>query len=393
MSTTSIPNASPTVRVAVDELISRYTVNRNIDRLVRNDAMLASACQSMLDDLPVVEYVEGSGHLYKFNDLIWYRNKKNYSELYLLKCLYDGNKYSPQLAIDNPNSFGDPDFEKFGWSDQNEYLDSMIRTVQHTIDTEVQGNIDSHGVDPDYHRFGAVSTDENSADYYANKILLRDLRNISPNRSTVFYPYITGHFSDDVIADGTYRVWDNGLLELNIIFRVGNVDPRAAVQQMTCNNQQIQMKYSDDPTDIKYFDNSPYFLNSASGGIFKGSYGQTSRIGNIIQRNRNDYVNAYFADIEFPTITYGGVAIQGFVDTNYMIFSNENLCQKRTRLGQSVSKGMNSMVYCNKAKGSITALYLVMEIPNLAEQADTDCAIANGLASNSFSCQIIGRWK
>ena len=51
------------------------------------------------------------------------------------------------------------------------------------------------------------------------------------------------------------------------------------------------------------------------------------------------------------------------------------------------------MVYCNKAKGSITALYLMMEIPSLAEQADTDCAIANGLAYNSFSCQIIGRWK
>lgn len=307
------------IDVAVDELISRHSVNRNFATLLTNDLQLAELYDAILQNLGISPYVEGRPTPYMYNDIVWFRDANDFSALYLLRCVLDNNTHSPQEAVDSKNEYGEIDFEAYGWSDQNSYLDVLNSTIRKSLQRTLRDKIASHIADPTLHRFGDISDDPTSPDYYANKMMLKDTSNVAYPRANVFYPCMTGHFSDGPITYGIYSIWDNGILELDLNFKVGwrsenNTDADALFENIVCND-----------LDLSDSDDGAYFNSPSDMTIFKTNIGYTSTIGNIRQTNRNDYVNAYSAELKFPAIQYMGQIVMGFKDVNYMVFNSETM--------------------------------------------------------------------
>lgn len=54
--------------------------------------------------------------------------------------------------------------------------------------------------------------------------------------------------------------------------------------------------------------------------------------------------------------------------------------------------GANSMTFCQKEAGSVIAL--LVTYPGLVNTSKTEYNARNGgLASNTFTCKLVGRWK
>lgn len=384
------------IDVAVNEYISRHTINRNIERLLHNDLQLEGIYKSVLESLAISPYSSTRSEPYMYNQLVWYRNQHDTSELYLLRCVMDYNPYSPQVAIDAKDSNGVIDFEAYGWSDQNGYLDVLNTTVRKTISRTIATSLfNQHVNDKTYHKFGEINDDPTSTNYYANKLMLNDLSNQKYPRQTAFYPCQTGHFTTDQITYGTYNIWDNGLLELDLTFRVGyraenNSNPDSLYTVLTCNDVDIPATDMD-ADESEYQDNSLYFNTPSDMTIFRHVGGQQSSIGSTIQLNRNNYVNTYSADLVFPTIVFGGQTVQGFCDRNYMVFTGMAMGQDRNGDTKTVNPSANQMTYVNRTMKSITALLVMFE--DIHEDSIATNAVQNGLVSNSFSCHIVGRWR
>lgn len=144
-----------------------------------------------------------------------------------------------------------------------------------------------------------------------------DLSNANSKREYFFFPYTTGFLpvkkDDKVIINGAYRYYDNGLLEYDIVYRFGYVgtikQDETEFEALTCNNVVFDGSNN----------NSRYFYNSDAYSIFSqqnNSENSQSQMDNIVNLNRNDFVNTYFAKIEIPI---------PFLDTNYMVFSSNIL--------------------------------------------------------------------
>jgi len=109
------------VNLAINEYITQYSVNRNIKKLLDNDIELNKLYIKIFGGLDIAEYVQG--RQYSFGKIIWFQDRTK--KLWLLQCVRDGNAESPQKAIDNPNEYGMPNFERYGWEDLNEHVDIM----------------------------------------------------------------------------------------------------------------------------------------------------------------------------------------------------------------------------------------------------------------------------
>lgn len=383
------------IDVAVDEYITRHSLNRNIERLLHNDLQLEQIYRNVLESINISPYSTTRSEPYMYNDLIWFRNENDFSDLYLLRSIMDYNKYSPQIAIDKKDKYGVIDFESYGWSDQNGYLDVLNTTIRKSIARSIAAKLVDHVNDDEYHRFGEINDDPTSPQYYKNKLMLKDLSNQKYPRKTTFYPCQTGYFTDDTVTYGTYSIWDNGLLELDLVFRVGwrpenNLNPDSLYTTLVCND--VQISPTDDTLDdASYNENSKYFASDGDMQIFRQTAGMNSTIGSTIQMNRNDYVNTYSADIHFPTISYAGQTITGFCDRNYMVFTGMTMSQDKNGNSQTISPSSNVMTYTNRTMKSITALLIMFENKDI--DASHPPSTTNGLASNTFTCHIVGRWR
>lgn len=153
------------------------------------------------------------------------------------------------------------------------------------------------------------------------KLLLADLSNADSDREIVFYPYYTHKIDpDNSILYGFYRVWDCGTLEIDIVFRVGYVGQRAAdgygVDVIKCND------YSMAGIDYANSNTFKYFNTVKDRDIFAPLSCGQSQLDDIMQVNRNDYVNTYSAVIEFPQFQFNGKRIQ-LLNDQYMIFGSD----------------------------------------------------------------------
>ena len=206
-----------------------------------------------------------------------------------------------------------------------------------------------------------------------------DWSNRALDRQNFQFPYTTGFLpqsQDNVILNGSYRLYDCGLIEYDIIYRFGYngqiKHDGYVVDQILCNNLKIKR------SDL----NSRYFLDDNSYEMFNNvnTDGKNfSLIGNTIQTNRNDFCNVYCAEIKFP---------KEFKDLNYMIFNTPILSQ--TTDNKSIINGTNSVTFTNKNKKSVTAVLITY--PNTNGEYISGYNTQNGgLVANSFRCKIVGK--
>lgn len=360
-----------------NELLNRHTINRNFKKLLENDLKLNMLYDAVIQNkVNIQEYTVGK--TYNKGQLVWYACKNMYNDewsLYLLESLRNNNNNEPKLIYNENNEVS---FIESGWKDKNEYTTIIENGLSTMVVHDFVSKIDTyHEYDTNYHKFSKLTGDKA---YNDTKLLLADMSNIDTKRSYNYFPYETVSLkSDNVIVRGFYRKWDNGLLEYDILFKLASVGIQnidgANYEILSCNTLTIPDE------DIEQ--NKQYFSDLSAQQIFLNKDTNTDNDNDIrleytIQKNRNDYVNTYSATLIFP---------ESFYDTNYMIFQSDIRCQERNTSTQTIDAGSNTMTYTNKKKNSIIALYVMF--PDNQQYN----ARRNGLITNTFHCQIIGRWK
>ena len=366
------------IDVGTNEIVTRMSLNRNFAKLLSNDSAMSVYRNGAHGGFRISEYVEGRE--YSYGDLIWL--DVDGDEIYLVKCLLDGNKEDPRAALSDRLEDGRPDFEKYGWKDQNDAFDPG-RTGLSAYTARTAGQImRRHEQDPERHFFGRVSDTPTDPDYYDWKLMRSDVSNVRQRRDRVFYPYRTGHFETDSVMDGTYRVWDNGLLEFDIVYRLGwrgrDVSRGYEMDILSCNDFEAASQTGDNEFAADWNDNDRYFASADDRTIFRRSnVSAVVETDSSIQGNMNQYVNVYSAPIDFSASGWQ------FADRNYMIFSADTVSQVRG--GDSLSPGSCPVTYCDRTMKGFTALLVSFPFRGAKSMPY--------LGTNSFSCTVVGRWK
>lgn len=393
------------IRVAIDEFICSHTINRNIQLLLENDDACKELYATIFGRLSITSYQERSFITnepieYNADTIVWYYLqdqdllKRGFSKVWLLQSLKNQNKNNPKKAFDTLNNIGQPDFERYGWCDLNQHIDifSSHLGLKKMIQQRINEAINIHQSDLSCHPFGKLTTTKSSPDYIGRKVLTRSLNNISQDRTKGFFPSQTGHFTTQSIVNGTYRIWDCGLLEMNIVFRLGYVrTDDDGYDILSCNDIIFQQSPTNVDSSTTYQENTKYFYSIDDMKMFQNNDNQKvyeSVIGNMKQYNRNNYVNTYFAKLEFPRIIFGTKTVNAFVDRNYMIFNTGLLSQDKQSINKTISQSSNQLTWCDKTRTGVTAILITYPDNN-----QKDFGASGGLAANSFSCSIIGKWK
>jgi hypothetical protein len=374
--------------VGVNEILQRYSFNRTSERLLSNDLALEDAYEAYLLQMNVLEYVKG--RRYGQNDLVWVRRSSGDFKLFLVRCVLDDNDSDLQKIVDSAYAPGadaqpEPEFDRYGWKDENRYIDAEDYGVAARLRRYFAGRFNQHETDERYHRFG-VMRDRADADA---KVLRADLSNADPSRRTVFYPGQTFCIQPGgAVLYGFYRVWDCGTLEADIVYRLGYRGRQQmdgySVDVIKCNDYSLRgVEYSSAET-------SKYFMSTKDRDIFAPQSDGESEVGDLVQRGRNDYVNTYTADIQFPRFRYGDRYVQ-FRDEQYMVFGSDVVSQDPDTALRRIRPGANCMAYSGKTRRGFTAVYVTY--PDRGHFDEPGYNAANGgLVSNSFHCHVVGRW-
>ena len=383
------------IDVTSNEYISKQSLNRNIKKLWENDVALYNMYNNLMNGAVIVDY--SSEKVYDYFQLVWYRCKFD-NKLYLLRSIVDKNTQNPDILYDKDSKKLITDTESSNWKNENEYktvldygIDKKFQTIAREYMLKHQNTIN--------HKYGELSS-YNDLDKH---LLKRDFSNIQHTRNENLYPYRTVDFlSNDkslsnVILNGYYREYENKLIEYDIIFRVGyngkEIYGGEEFDNIQCNNL-ILFNRSKSSSPTEYNENQKYFLNTGDYSIFNyknESKDNFSVLTKSIEHNRNDYVNIYYATIQFPIL---------FKNLNYMIYNCNVIAQQNSYMDFTppnpkkvelsyIESCKNNMIFCNKTRKSVTALLITTPFKdNEPGYASTH----GGLQANSFHCKIIG-WK
>ena len=380
--------------VGTNEIIAQQVLNRVFKGLISSDLENLELYNGEISKLRIHEYGDTEGG-YAAGDVVWIPGDGSRPP-YLLRSTRDGNVQDPLQAIYIPTADGTPDFSVFGWKDLNYSPSISSSGVYSTISGCVDDVFTAHETDSELHKYEKISPISGSTDYIFGKIAKSDFSNVDPDRSTVFFPFQTGHFTTDSVMNGIYRIWDSGYLEMDIVFRLGKDGIGDTQQVISANNVTFQQSPTLNSRSRVYNANSDYFMDESALGIFDvAGYQNSVKIGNIPQRNRNDFVNTYFADIDFTKADIrdlNGNRVLGFADLNYMIFKADTMCQTRNLKSGTINPAQNSMTFTNRTRNGFTAVYVTY--PEAGQQDFRGSGTRNGgLVANSFSCRVAGRWK
>ena len=384
-----IPNVD-NLKVSSNEYSINFTIQRIIDKLFENDLALKKFYEVIFGQFMIYEYDPGS--IYEYNQLIWF--KDNDKDLHILRC--DVNKMLPNSLAEYPSK----SFASIGWKDLNPDIDILTEYgIEKRLNNYITKMFKQHTDDVNMHKYGKIAYDKSGRYALNAKVALNDFSNLDSHREEIFFPYQTvclGRIKNKAITNGYARWYDNGLLEYDIVFRLSYVgyqevdkDYHISADILSCNNLDL--------TNEKSCDN--YFMKPADMSIF--SYtglksGYEAEIGDTVQRNRNDYVNVYYADIEFAAAAANGVkaaeTLYQFADTNYMVFASDVLSQNRDTKTANLNPTPNTLMFCNKQVGKLTAV--LVTYPYRGNYTKTGLnAQSTGLQSNSFHCHIVGKGK
>jgi len=277
----------------------KYTFWRNLKKLLENDINLDSLYEMISQSISLEMY--SSGKVYNFGAKVWYLYA-NKSRLVILQSIVNNNTRSPE--------YGGNKFEDNGWQPLSMDVDIYTTDVFSRIERAVYALIKEH--QDKLHPHGELSKDN-----LDEKFAKADITNLNPSRPRYMFPsktvFLPVDSTDKVILNGSYRYYDCGLIEYDITYQFGFVGKTkyegVMFDEIECNNVVFKNENN----------NSRYFYDQAAYSIFapqNTSEQNFSIIDTTMQKNRNDFVNTYFAEIKFPV---------PFVDSKYMIFSGQSL--------------------------------------------------------------------
>ena len=369
------------VNVAPNEIMMNHVINRNLIKLIDNDINLHNYYTMVLNSLNISDY-DSKNLPYRIGSLVWYRKG---GDLFLLKCIKQENE--------EPYTNSNDEFVDSGWKNMNDNLNILSYGVVTALSGRVDIKFSEHQESKQYHKFGKIQNlNKDEPNHISTKILTKDLADLNENREKVFFPNEVKRLPQDstCIMNGYYRKYDNGILEYDIIFKLGedevdesdirNVFGEAST--ISANNVTFKAYNGINKRSSDTQENAKYFYNVSNMDMFSMQNGEVSKIGYSSQGNRNDFVNTYFGKINFPV---------KFVDLNYMIYSNNMVCQGYSD-DHDLQPNSNELIFCDKTRESVVAMNVMFE--NDKKLGDSGYnAKHGGLALNTFHCKIIGRYK
>lgn len=388
------------MRIAVNEVINRFTVNRNIEKLIQNDQALKNLYVEIMGGLDIQGYKIQSGiSNYNIDSVVWYYHEKS-NTWWILRSIKDNNLNDPRIAIEDTAKYinGHPDFQTYGWKNENEKVD-ILGIIDKSINSLIEKFIRTHENDKDKHKYGKIDyvngLDQN---FISKKLLKKDVSNVL-DRNNMFFPFKTVHFKTNNITSGSYRLFDNGLMYIDIVFKMGTGEiDNDGYEIVKCNDIGFDISKVQQKTDKNYNENYKYFNTVDDANIFRNETTDqsfftneyTSTIAGTIQTNRNNVVNVYSAKLNlFPNLViFNDYPINGFKDINYNVFFSNCMCETKDNNSSIICPSSNQLVFCDKRMGSITALLITYK-----DKTQDDFGSNGGIASNSFTCQLVGRWK
>lgn len=370
-----IPNKD-NINVAPNEILNTYTINRNFNKLLENDIFLEEMAIKIFQS--IVQLNEYSSVInYQKGEYVFFKTIiDDQPRVFLLQSLIDNNyNNEPKLQYDSNNNI----FFGNYWANKFQTLIKIDDEIKKYCRNYFANQLNINHINETNHKYGELS----SINDLDNKILKVDFSNIDKNRNTMFFPFETITLEpDNVIKSGFYRKWDNGLIEYDIIFRLGyngkELYKGVEYDKIECNNLIINSNINTvKEGDEDYFNNDKYFLSHLDKCIFNlEKSGNFSIINGMKQNNTNQFINTYSATIKFPVT---------FIDLNYMIFTSEITRQERNKDQTKKYSGSNTITFVNKCRKSISPVYITYPL--------TDDPSKAGIFSNTFHCQIIGKWK
>lgn len=369
-----IPNYR-NLMVSSNELFLRETINRTLEKLIENDAVL----QKKINDygtaalFSILPYREG--YVYSRGDVVVFIDEDDgqIKNIYLLECEADGNAEKPSYEI--VDGFIS-DFSKSGWKNLNDFFSIYNSTDEEInlssfVEHSMSSNFSlSHDDDLKYHKFGEIHVDTIS-----EKLLKKDFSNVDDYHGSPYWSYETKKIASNNFV-GYCKKWGCGVLEYDLTYCLGD---SLAVEKTIASDGSVAVASAVKvnslvPLSTSSFDNDDYFLREEDYFVFNKA-GDSKRhvVGNMVQTNVTEEVNVYHGTIVFPI---------PFIDESYMIFTSE-----RTKDADGKAQSPNTVAFTNRQKQSVTAVYA---IPNYNAVPNIDELL---LRTNVFQCQIIGRWK
>lgn len=270
-----------------NEVITRHTINRNFEKLLKNDIALSELANSTdSNKIGIKGWQEGMS--YNLGDIVWFTEE---NRIFLLRSNIQNNDNRPQRTLYNKKL----SFEPSGWRDMYEFgtlvNDIEVQDISISSDNDIvkyvletfNKNIESyHVLDYSKHKYGELTDEKEQVD---GKLLLKDLSNVDTARKTNFYPYETVNLKpDNTIMNGFYRKWDNGILEYDVIFRLGYYGEKTTI------NGTEYMVLSANVLSVQ---DDSIFLNEESEDIFRNSGDETIQINDTYQVNMNTTCNVF----------------------------------------------------------------------------------------------------
>ena len=375
-STINIP-FNRNLNVATNEMYLRATINRNLEKLLKNDLALAKIVEEYSEHkiFSIETYKEDT--VYSKGDIVVFieynYKKRSILNLYLLESMEDSNSNVPEYEISDGYI---KDFSKSGWKNLNPFFSIFSASsddetnLSAFIESSLSGKFhEEHELDKQLHKFGELSKESIN-----EKVLLSDFSNISDSRDKLFWAYETGNVVEENCS-GTYKKWGNGLIEYDLTFCLG--DSVKKVQTISENGDVVITNFiqanSLTPLSSGDFNNDDYFLDRSAYTIFNRSCSDKNYIvDGIPQTNVDSQMNVYHGTIHFPI---------PFIDGQYMIFTSSSADSS------GKSQSTNTLAFLNRKKDSVTAM---LAIPNYNSIKNIEEIL---LHKNVFQCQILGRWK
>lgn len=378
------------VHVAANEQRNNiHVINRCLSKLLSNDKDLLALYETVLGQLQIQPYDQT--HKYNENDLVWFLDG---ADLYVLRCISQDSKYP---TID-PETYS---FENSGWQNEIEYAHLLKIGADKLLKAEVRNMWLRHSLDDKYHKLGKLSPDIASQDYVERKLLNRNLGQAYPNiglmissRKEMHFPYQAFSLAPDTsVVNGICRRYDCGLIEYDIVFKFGMSNAvedtvRGEKTAISCNNVVLNSFSTvlDNGSNGAYAENRKYFFgqsNDIFNVIATDESKSQSLIGQYLQKNRNDLVNTYFAEIQLP---------QMFYSLNYNVFISDNTSQTSDK--ETLNFSPNAITVCDKTLNSFKIICVTYPLASQTEyNTEGYNATSGGLATNSFQCQVVGRWR
>ena len=298
------------IDIAPNEYVTKFSLNRNFEKLLSNDNYLYDkygiAVDSTMSQEEKLKNIQTYNKLKTHNagEFVFYKIQKDDTKFYILssaqgpnthKPLVNKNIYTNELYVINSdwwkivgiNSTNDNSLQK-------DKADMYVNANRAQFESNHQLNTD----DLSAHPTGKLSLTDSSK-------LFTTIENIKEDRSKFFYPgYLESMVADDTTYYGYMRKWDNGLLEYDLTFRLGYISSDAdGLDLLSANNLVVKHRNR----NFLYFQTDDDYKIFNQGGE---NYVVTSTSKQV---NLNEKINAYTGKITF---------IEPFKDLNYMVFTS-----------------------------------------------------------------------